>query len=955
MSTAPPTLPGWDRAAAQQRVRHPLHRLRGFLRTYVTVEGLLVLGLYLALWFWIGLALDYGVFRLTGIDWVQVFAWEFRAAVLGVLVTGLLALVAVKMLLRLFRDFSDPALALVLERRFPHELGDRLITAVQLADTRIAERYGFSQAMIDSTVRDAAEQVDRLPLKEVFDWRRLKRAALWFLALTAGLYLAVGAVYCAWYRVGPLDFVLRFHAVEATWFERNILLRNVIWPRTVYLELLGFPEGGELKLGRDAAAPTLRARALRWVVPDQAAPEGWRAMKWGDVNRELLGEDVPAVDLPAGWADGTLDQLDTQRRRRDTRDGLPADTVIALDHVFERLEEQAASPAMTRRLRQLAVPAEVRVHYRMGSTLNEQTFKKAGDAEYTVTLGNLKESIRFTVRAEDYATPEKRVTLVPPPSVVELARDEFQPAYLYHRPPRDGTPADLRGKKHEFRDLRVSLSGATSQIQVPVGTDLVLRGRTDKPLAAGVPQGVRIVQEGGPAKVPLRQVDEHTFEARFPNIETTHDFQFEFTDTDGVLGRRHVVIRPVEDRVPEIDAVVDGLPKRKGGYMITPMARVPLAGKVRDDHGLARIEWAYTLVGLDAQGSVGARALATGVQFVPFGMAQRLAGAAYVSLLSTLFAEDAQRPTRLPLESFAQKLQQLAAADVPAEDFPKLLTAKPASRLVKEHLLDPTLQDDDFQVERLGTKVKDEKVPQPRYRLQLWLVAADNNVEAKEPGVSQGKEKFLFQIVSEYELLSEIGKDEEGLHVKLLDVVTRLRASRDKLEDVARELPELKKPDQFSPMARRTEEQIEVLLKSSDVTREVHADYLKVLRELQLNQVQPGNTRRVRESICDPLADTLKQNFPDSEDALRELFKQLEGSKFDKPAMDRARQQLDRLLDRLGRVLDAMGELMSLNKLIETLVQIEKLQRTEVSERLAKVRNELEKKILEDLLDPKKP
>src|SRR5208283_5468076 len=86
-----------------------------------------------------------------------------RITMLAILVGALIALVAFKIFQRLFKEFSDSAVALLLERRYPKELGDRLITAVELADPKLSEKYGYSQAMVDATIRDAAERVEKLP------------------------------------------------------------------------------------------------------------------------------------------------------------------------------------------------------------------------------------------------------------------------------------------------------------------------------------------------------------------------------------------------------------------------------------------------------------------------------------------------------------------------------------------------------------------------------------------------------------------------------------------------------------------------------------------------------------------------------------------------------------------------------------------------------------------------
>jgi len=92
----------------------------------------------LSLWYWVGLGLDYGTFKLTGFDYVQLVPHWLRWGVFSLIAITLFTLVTLK-LVRLARTFRDESLALVLERRFPKLLGDRLITAVELTDLDDAE------------------------------------------------------------------------------------------------------------------------------------------------------------------------------------------------------------------------------------------------------------------------------------------------------------------------------------------------------------------------------------------------------------------------------------------------------------------------------------------------------------------------------------------------------------------------------------------------------------------------------------------------------------------------------------------------------------------------------------------------------------------------------------------------------------------------------------------------
>lgn len=959
MATAPaPTK--WDRTEARRRVESPLERLRGRIRLYVVAEGVLVLIVYLCLWFWLGLLVDYGFFKAFTVDWVQQMPRSFRATTLIVLTAGLLGVVALKVFVRVLGDFRDAALALVLERRFPAELGDRLITAVELADPEQARRYGYSQSMIDATVRDAAERVDRLSVEDVFDHARLRRFAGISALLSVGVYGIVALFVCQLAPVGVGEYVARFNTVAGIWVERNILLRDTIWPRRVHLELLNFPASGELRVGRNASPPPLRVRALKWVVADAGAPEGWRALLWSDLPAFLPSSEMPA-GAPDAWREWRVDQVELELDKPDTANLLSNDTMTALRSVLARLETLAASPRLARKLRQLEVPAAVDVFYRGETVRSEQKLQSQGDHEYSGVLSDLRESVRFTVRGEDYATPYQRITVVPPPGVSELTRDEYQPAYLYHRLPAGADPKELRGKKQVFRDLPVSLSGSASRIDVPAGTRLVLRAKTDKPLQTdGVRlKGTTIAElEALPADkraaatartVALEQTGEQAFEIVCPNVNKALDFIIEVTDTDGVLGQRQVIVKPIEDLPPEVDVQVEVVRKNSQGYLITPLARVPFSGKVRDDHGLDAVEYVCTLGQAGVPTMSGPGLPLSVYQITPGGPTPNLLGFAYLTWLGkTVKAAEERPPEKVPVAAFVRRLKE-TAEDVPLETILGRLESPPAPRMLRDHVLDPG--DGYFDVETLRLKASDDRQAQTHYRLRLWVAGTDNNLETG-PGVGLSKERFTFLILSENELLVEIAKEEESLHLKLEDTLNRIKEARGKLDQVAQELPRLK-PDEFSPMARRAEEVGETVVRGGDVAREVHTDYRRILRELEVNQVQRGIITRVRSSICDPLESTLSNEFVAADDRLRELLKALEERKADGKLADPARKALDSLIDRLNRVLDAMGDVTSINKIIATLVEIEKGEQAEYR-RLQDLKDKLQEKILEDVLGPAK-
>jgi hypothetical protein len=999
-SVTTPIAPPRTLGEAQQQVRSPLERLRGYIRTYVGLEGAAVVGLYLALWFWIGLVVDYGFFKLFGIDWVQELPWSFRACLLGLLLAGLVAAVAVKVLTRLFREFRDPALALLLERRFGAQLGDRLITAVELSDPDKAERLGYSPAMVRATIHEAAARVADLPVQHVFDWRRLRRRGTLIAVLTVGLYLLAGAGFTAVASARQGGFTMAgfrdLGDVATIWFERSILLRNVIWPRRAMLELLDLPAGGEIRVGRGATPPTIRARALKYVIAGRPSPaaraayrswlesrgehdealeahaqafarppaEGWRALSWFDLDSELLGTAVPAVTLP-DWAPRnidaglTLDEIELRLDKPETHQALPAEAHEAFRNVLSQIQLRAADPALRRTLRVLAVPAEAALLYKGRTTNGRSTLQRLADNEYSGRFGDLTESVTFTVQGEDYTTPTGRVTVVEPPALETLTREEERPAYLYYRPFPGSDPRLLHLKKQPFVQTEVSLQGGeVSRVDLPAGTNITLTARASKDL-----RSVRIVprKAGQPVQASQPQMlDARTFRTRLEDVRQEQAFTFEFVDTDGVTGQRQVTIVPAEDAPPKIrELAPDDIVRRvKEGYMVAVGARVPFKGKVHDDYGLSALRYVYTVRPLQSRLPVEDRLLldqvASAVAAFALEGSNVLGGAGRLAQATELVARRQQEREgslvvkSLPLPRFEQALRERPEEFLPMTVVEGRLARPqqlPYRTLLNEFEIRPDewnrLEEDplgcDFPVFKLDLRLTSSLLTQPRYQVDVRLEAADTDLDGAlengrpVPQVKASDERFSFIVVSENELLTEIAKEEEKLYTDLEQADNKLLETETKLVQVVLDLSgERVKADDLGPMSIRCEQVVEVLEKAQLVVRDVASSYTRIHRELRTNQVNPKYVEKVETTIVKPLgdADGFFEKARDAVLAFRAGLDSKEGALEPRVAAARigggvAKEQMRALIAHLNGILVAMQGVTDINKLVKILRDIE--------------------------------
>ncbi len=994
-ATAPPNSPS-------DRIQHPLERLRGTIRRYVGLEGALAVGLFLFSWFWIGLALDYGSFKLAAFDWVQELPRWVRGLLLTTLSGSIAIIVAAKVVRRLLVDFRPAALALVLEKKFPAILGDRLITAVELHDLDRAEKQGYSRAMIADTIREAGERVNSVHVTHAFDWSRLKKFGWRLLALLLLPLTIFGVGYSAVRQSNPFsDYLPRFQEVALLWTKRNLLLQDVVWPRKAHLEVMDFPASGEMRVGRDASSPRLRIRARRWVIADTASPGGWRAMVWSDLRPGLLGGSAPA--LPEAWLEPGLagvraaaakaatmvvapnlvpvPQADTKQAkegelwtldrvemaleddaiRKRMEENAP-DKLGALQHVFSTLTERANEQGHRSLFRRLEVPERVEVKYWGAQTSGKLDLLRGPGWEYTGTA-DLKESVKFWARGADYYTTTRSIVLVPPPALQQLTKIEHRAAYLYHRPPLgnppDGGPLALKGLKQKVEDI-VGLNGPTSRITLPAGTDLVLEGLLDKELQSGLLKPRGKPGDGDQLKETSLSLSEDRFgfRHRFTNINNSMDFELESTDTDGVKSSRHVMVEPARDPAPTVNVVMDGIRLTKQGhYLVTPIAFIPFEGKVNDGPpgtlgGLDRVEYQVALTRMEAASIAATQASYVAGVFLPAvggRMDSHITGAMAMAVTSQLVQATAATTSErtFAFETFQQLIRDRAARDVNRADLLKRLETAPIpSPLVREITLQSRFEGLDLRERLPDLKITGDLEVQPRYRMKLTVIAVDNNVETG-PGTSSNKEPpFTVLIVSETELLVEIARDEETQHVKTEDAVSRLREVRMKLDKVADEL--LATPDtQLPTLAQRALELTESIAKARDLMQEVFSEYTRILRELELNRVSSQFIEKVKGEICLPLDSCLKGEFAQAEESSEEYRKQLEGNR--RPDAAQVKLRLDRLIAKLNQIMAAMGEVTTLNKLIASLREIEKGQEQIIAIRLKELQRLQREKLIRDL------
>ena len=227
------------------------------------------------------------------------------------------------------------------------------------------------------------------------------------------------------------------------------------------------------------------------------------------------------------------------------------------------------------------VPAVVKIRYRaFGGSERRATMDREAAADrtkdrfqrYSHTFRGVLSPIRLDVFGGDAAVSDLWIDVVDSPAIVRMSVECRYPDYI-GRPPR--------------------MLPVAGPVPIAQGSDVTLRAAANKDLRRVVidrlgrdtPENVAELDFAGEA-------DCRDF--TFPIADFRQDTTLVFTlyDTDGIKSREplRLVLVAVADQPPGLALKLRGI-----GSAITPLAMLPVAGTVSDDHGLGRVWCEYTL------------------------------------------------------------------------------------------------------------------------------------------------------------------------------------------------------------------------------------------------------------------------------------------------------------------------------------------------------------------------
>jgi hypothetical protein len=548
-------------------IRGVLDALRVRIRRYLLVEGIALVAVVLGILFWVSFLGDWAYFRLSRLELPTWVRSTFLIGTLCVLTLALLEWVLGRWLKRL----RTRALALVLERRFP-ELGDRLITAVELTELDRGPVTDLGGAMQRQAIAEAARAARGLDLTEVFNRRPLQRALIAGIVAVVsivGLSVADAAAIHRWYSA-----FLRGDADYWDPYRRTVLSAFVMIPPGEQARPLAagevhrHPRGADLVVrveipeGKEVPASV----SLRYRTAGSSGSHRGHVTMTQVGDRTFRHALARAMDDHQLWVVGG-DYTNKQPFRIEVVDEPRIDAVqLACDYPDYTGMDAFADKLVPVQGTQVSLPIGTSFvlrgqtnkplrGLRLRVSGQELTVGSLGDGEWSGAAGS---DSRTGAGSNSPSSPFAKTQTASSPS-----------AGVGSAPGTDSTAGSIPGIE-------------------PDGRAFVIPMQLVGPADAGAANPA-----GSAGDSETRPPDSGRSNGSLP-LQMTADaqVQFELFDSDGIVSPEPIrlTIRGIVDLPPVVETRLRGI-----GRSVTRLARIPVSGTITDDYGVAQARFGYRI------------------------------------------------------------------------------------------------------------------------------------------------------------------------------------------------------------------------------------------------------------------------------------------------------------------------------------------------------------------------
>jgi prefoldin subunit 5 len=572
--------------------------------------------------------------------------------------------------------------------------------------------------------------------------------------------------------------------------------------------------------------------------------------------------------------------------------------------------------------------------------------RRDGSMYYPYEFKKVEQPLRFRVVAGPGTTLWHRLEVRPLPTLRRLERWHDEPGYVHDSLDRV-----------QVGPLPLGLDGDESRLDAPTGSRVRVEGESYKPL-----QAVRLRQVSTGAAPDTAEVVHVAGSPRFtlllPTVEgPERRWQLELEDTDGIVLRRRLLVIGIRDKEPEFPQAGFAVVNRK---MITAQALLPLTALIRDDHGLTAAGFEVTVERPNRE--VVLRTFLPLRQFSPLVVVRPGTGTRFEALAEVRLGRLLTDWPGDPFTFWPALLRLPSAGPWSLASPPRLETVREfACAYEDRNLHGPVLQPQDEFLDTLLLRPQaglapDSPLLPPPYRLQVRLVAYDNRTvdtgrPVPSPQAGRANEVFEFQVVTEQDLLIEVGKREEELRDRCEEIAAGLREIRQKMAQLQQELGSLGKTEVRAAAVVVGQWHRQLPVARANLDTRVLREFRQVYRELALNRCAAAVLDRIDLKICLPLAELAQSEgaFPAATEALERLARRLEqeSEQVSSAVVAEAAVPLDRLLARLEAIMAEMKKLIEFNQALQRLRELIRDLDANL-QRLEQKRREQQRRELED-------